>query len=339
MRFANPWFFAIAPLLLLIFLRAKKTGTALTYSITDLVADFNAKKIVSLIRVLLAIILLVMVAALARPVTAGGRMPVMTRTRDTIILIDKSGSMNFPFSPPNKAGTQAMPPVGIKPQSPSQLSKYELARLLAAKFIESRPEDRLTACVFFDYTFYGAYEYRVVCPLPLTRYDHDLIIEWLRMPDVARGGTPLAEAMIAALKHLDEMGQTGERTLILLSDGDGDWSGDMEFTIAELLTKSKAKLFWVFIEDITLIEMALAQGNWTVSQQGLNRLIPKTGGKRFDASSPQDLERAFDEIKRLASQPVVVFLPMAERELYPFFVSGSLTLLFLTFAWMRFKIR
>lgn len=337
MRLANPWFLAlIVPILALLLWRGRKVGTPYRYSITELVAGRRVRWLPRLIRIAMCIVLAGMVLALARPVMEGGLMPVVTRSRDTIILIDRSGSMNFPYASGYEEALRLATQTGRRPESPT---KYDLARELAAKFIEARPDDRIAACVFFDYAFFSYFEYRIVCPLPLTKYDHDIITGWLRLPDKAEGGTPIAEALRAALLHLEEMGQTGERTLILLSDGDGAWSPEMEFAISELLAKTGTKLFWVYIESTDTRNYKIEQDGWSASQSGLHRLISQSGGRRFDAGSREELEEALETIRQLATEPAVVRLPAPERELYPFVISGALALLVLTFAWIRLRIR
>jgi hypothetical protein len=271
-----------------------------------------------------------MVAALARPVKRGGLVPVVTSSRDTLILIDRSGSMGMPYHDNDGA------------------TKYGLAREIAARFIEARPDDRLTACVFFDYSYdpgVGSMSipvFQIVCPLPLDRdrRDHDFLIRWLRTPDEAMGGTPLDRAMIAALKHLDEMGQTGERTLIVVSDGEGTWSPEMELEISQLLKKTHTKLFWVYVEEAFRIRQKVrGEVVWYDSQQGLLRLIDQTGGRRFDAGSPGELDRAFDVIKALAKEPAIVMMPVDRIELYPIVLSASLALILAAFSAMRLFIR
>jgi len=347
MRFLDPWFLVlILPVLAFILWRGRKTGTRYAYSITAFVAGFRARWVMRLLQVLLAVVLLGLIASMARPVTDGGIVPTVTRSRDTIILIDKSGSMDLPYLRSSEAGTQGMPPFGIKTGAPSQEpakqepTKYDLSRDLAAKFIESRPDDRLTACVFFDYYFYGYYKYRIVCPAPLDKDDHDMIIRWLRIPDKAEGGTPLGQAMISALNHLDEMGQSGERILILLSDGDGAWSAEMEAVIAKLFAKTNAKLYWVFIEDVSTIEGLLKGENpWSESQLGLMRLVNATNGRRFIADSPEHLAEALEAVKQLSTEPVIVRLPAGQRDLYPLVLTASIALFILTFTGMRVWIR
>jgi hypothetical protein len=325
LRFIQPWFFAlVAPFYFLIFWGIKRIGTQFKYSDVSLVRVFRTDNILRLFRAFLFVISVLFISAMSRPVI-NGLVPVVSNSRDTIILIDKSGSMGGPY-----LEDANLKDVKNNKKSSYKPSKYDLAREMAARFIESRPEDRITACVF--------YAEITQCVLPLVKdmEDHKVIISWLRLPDSSEGGTPLAEALVAVLKHLEEMGKSAEKTLILLSDGEGNtWPSSLELQILELLQKTNTKLYWVYIEERIIIESILKKERyWMDSQLGLFRLIEKSGGKFFLAGNSQMLEGAVSEIKKLSSFPTIG-LEKKEIDIYHTFLSLAVLIFVMVFVALR----
>lgn len=314
MRFEYPWLILliIIPLAFLI-LRSKGTARA-THSMVAILKEFESRWVTRLLRVLAALIVVGFAVAIARPMVEGGIQLVLTRTRDKCILIDKSGSMDSVYSD----------------DADPKLTKYGLSRLLALKFMELRKDDRITVFVFND---------KIYALWPLTS-DHGVFREWLTMPDTAEMGTEIDVAMIACLEHLEELGQTGERTIILVSDGEDNWwSVDMEAQIENLLKKTNTKLFWIYVESPSGIKRNREENKWNASQKGLFRFVKMTGGKMFDAGSENALKGAYEAIAELQTHPAWVRLQMPETDLYPIVLGSTLAVSFAVYVFARIWIR
>jgi hypothetical protein len=325
-QFLDTWvLILLLPAALLLIFWAKRIGTGYRYSVTGLVKKWNTRWVITVTRIVLAAALISLIGALARPVTDGGMIPVLTNTRDTVILIDRSASMADPY-PDHGILTR-----GADPET--KLSRYEVGRLLAAEFIKLRPDDRIMVCVF---------DVETICPLPLNRKDHNILLEWLSIPDPIGTGTLIAKALMISLRHLEEMGQSGKRTIILVSDGEEYiWSHDLEEEIRQLLRKTNTTLYWVYVHtDLPLEPHVRGNGFLELeSKRALRRLIAETGGKELKAGSEKALVEAFDEIAAIATEPALITVPAPRLDLYPMFIAAALATLLFAFAWTRLKIR
>lgn len=323
MKLLYPWVIAVLvpPMAALAVVWRARSGRI--YSSTALLKRFRSSWPARVTRLVFLAAAALMVLALARPQLPGGTTYVMTKIHDTVILIDKSGSMDQPYN---------YDPATARPGSSkdNRPSKYDIGRRLASEFIALRSEDRITAFVFNDFTF-GL--------IPLTKKDHQAIQEWLRLPDRAAAGTNIDDAVIASLKHLDEMGQSGDRTLIVLSDGEGSWSDDTQLEIFKLVTKTHTRVFWIYVEAPQVIKFKRESGTWLPSQEGLLWLATATGGAEFDAGSEDQYQAAFDAIAKLQTEPALVALPVANLDLYPYFIGAAVVLFAFTQVLLRLWVR
>ncbi|MBI1974855.1 MAG: VWA domain-containing protein [Parcubacteria group bacterium] len=301
MRFEYPRVFVLLlPLCLLVWLLRQRVSTR--YSFVALVKQFDVFRMFSMIfKVFLCVVLVGLILALARPKMSGGFRYVMTRARDTIILLDKSGSMDSPFV--------SDPYSRVDPKY--EETQYAIARFLTSKFVELRREDRISVCVFYHYVY---------CLLPLS-YGHDALIEWLSVVDKAGGGTELALALEFSLNHFKERGQAGERAVIVVSDGDAVWGPEIEASVRALLGETGARISWVFIASADLVR---SQDRWAPSQKALFRLVKDTGGEMFLVSSERQFQAAFDAVAKLQSKLVLVKLPAPETDFYPRVIAVTL---------------
>jgi hypothetical protein len=186
------------------------------------------------------------------------------------------------------------------------------------------------------------FDVETICPLPLNRKDHNILLEWLSIPDPIGTGTLIAKALMISLRHLEEMGQSGKRTIILVSDGEEHvWSHDLEEEIRQLLRKTNTTLYWVYVHtDLSLEPHVRGNGFLELeSKRALRRLIAETGGKELKAGSEKALVEAFDEIAAIVTEPAFITVPAPRLDLYPMFTAAGLAVLLFAFVWIRFKIR
>ncbi len=316
-RLLHPWFLILLPLGLFLVFRMRKVAAAFYYSFTQVLKPQHW--LIGLFRVVFFLVIVALILALARPVVEGGTVPRVTRVRDTVILIDKSASMDEGYDDSSAVNGK-------------KLSKYEVSRLLAAEFIKSRPDDRIMVCVF---------DSEIICPMPLTK-DHEILLEWLYSPDSIGGATYISSAMVLSLKHLEEMGQEGKRTIILLSDGEEtmlSWTINVELQILEMLKKNNVVFYWIYVDSQEKINSRRKDNSWDPSQLSLKRFAVETGGKMVDAGSEKAFGDAIKEILHLSTKPVIIRVPVASQDLYQFFVSGAVAILFLSFLWINLRIR
>jgi Ca-activated chloride channel family protein len=184
--------------------------------------------------------------------------------------------------------------------------KIDVAKSAAAQFIERRKTDRIGLLVFGDETF-GSW--------PLTR-DLKLISKKVsRLGSTFYGGTDLAKPFTKAMDHFREMGQSGNRVLVYLSDGEAVIPPKVKGDIIARLRKMGIHLYLVGVQ-------------LRKESSDILEIVKEVGGKFVDVESPAELNRAFEEIDRLEPSLVEVAGQRENQELHPVFVLSALCLLF-----------
>ena len=150
--------------------------------------------------------------------------------------------------------------------------KIDVAKSAAAQFIEGRKTDRIGLLVFGDETF-GSW--------PLTG-DLKLISKKVSLLGSSfYGGTDLAKPFLKAMGHFREMGQSANRVLVYLSDGEAVIPSKVKGEIIAGLRKMGIHLYLVGVqvkkESIDILE-----------------IVKEVGGKFVDVESPAELHRAFE---------------------------------------------
>jgi Ca-activated chloride channel family protein len=142
-----------------------------------------------------AVGLALLIVALARPQLVDRKTIVEHEGIDILLVLDTSGSMEAEDY--RLGGRDA--------------SRLEVAKETIARFVESRPDDRLGLVVFGEEAF---------TQVPLTT-DHDALVRFLRMVRIGMAGqraTAVGDALAVASKRLMDL-EAESRIVILLTDG------------------------------------------------------------------------------------------------------------------------
>jgi len=118
-----------------------------------------------------------------------------------------------------------------------------------------------------------------------------------------------------AIDHFREMGQSENRILVYLSDGEAGIPLQVKEEIIAGLKKMNIHLY--------LIGVQLKQENSNIME-----IVKAVGGRFIDVASPAELNAAFEEIDRLEPSLVEVAVQGERQELHPIFVLSALCLLF-----------
>jgi Ca-activated chloride channel family protein len=286
-KLANPWFlligFAFLPLLL------RRKTSFLGYSHLLLLDVRGAQRLWQHLPSLVSGVAIgLLVFAMARPQWQTALQHATFRARDILLVIDLSYSMENPIGDHD----------GVR--------KVDIAKKAALQFIEKRENDRIGLLVFGDHTF-GSW--------PLTG-DIDLVSKKVnRLGTSFYGGTNLSEPFLKVIDHFREMGQSENRVLVFLSDGEASIKQEVRNRIVAEMEKMGIHFYLLGIEvrpqDSDILEV-----------------VKRTGGRFIPANSPTELEAAFDEIDRLEPSVVHIEVRQRNKELYPLFVSTALCLVF-----------
>jgi len=286
-RLANPCFLFIAVIFLALFFR--REAAYLGYSQLNLLEGGKGPRFWHyLSRFLLVLVIALMVLGFARPQWKSMVNRESFLARDILLVVDLSYSMETRF------------------EGSDGPRKIDVAKSAAAQFIERRETDRIGLLVFGDETF-GSW--------PLTR-DLKLMLKKVgRLGSSFYGGTNLAKPFIKALDHFREMGQSENRILVYLSDGEAGIPLQVKEEIIAGLKKMDIHLY--------LIGVQLKQ-----ESSNLMEIVRAVGGRFIDVASPAELKAAFEEIDRLEPSLVEVAVQRERQELHPIFVLSALCLLF-----------
>jgi Ca-activated chloride channel family protein len=286
-RLANPCFLFIGVIFLVLFF--KRAVAFLGYSQLNLLGERRGRRFWHhLPKFLMVLAIALMAVGFARPQWKSTVNQKSFLARDILLVMDLSYSMETRF------------------EGSDGPRKIDVAKSAAAQFIKKRKTDRIGLLVFGDETF-GSW--------PLTR-DLKLILKKVgRLGSSFYGGTNLAKPFMKAMDHFREMGQSENRILVYLSDGEAAIPPKVKEEIIAGLRKMDIHLY--------LLGVQLNQENSDILE-----IVKKVGGRFIDVESSGELNAAFEEIDRLEPSLVEVTVQEEGRELYPLFVLSALCILF-----------
>ncbi|GAA6179656.1 VWA domain-containing protein [Shimia sp. NS0008-38b] len=204
--------------------------------------------------------------ALAEPVRLGPPKEISKASRDVILAIDISGSMDkVDFPGPDGKAQQ----------------RFAAVQDVVSAFLESREGDRVALIVFGSQAYVQA---------PLTE-DLDTVEALLQQTEVGMAGphTALGDAIGLAI-HTFEASDIDERLLILLSDGNDTASRMSPINAAEIARDKGVTLFAIGVGD------PKASGEDRLDMDALSALAARTGGEGFFAADAQALDAIYQQI-------------------------------------------
>jgi len=286
-RLANPCFLFIGVIFLALFF--KREVAFLGYSQLNLMEEGRSPRFWHhLPKFLMGLTIVLMILGFARPQWKSTINQMSFLARDILVVMDLSYSMETRFE-------------GV--DGPR---KIDVAKSAAAQFIEKRKTDRIGLLVFGDETF-GSW--------PLTK-DLKLMLKKVgRLGSSFYGGTDLTKPFMKAMDHFREMGQSENRILVYLSDGEAAIPLQVKEEIIAGLRKMNIHLY--------LVGVQLNQ-----EKSDILEIVKEVRGRFIDVKSSGELNAAFEEIDRLEPSLVEVKVQGGSRELYPVFVFSALCVLF-----------
>lgn len=185
-----------------------------------------------------------LLVALARPQWGYVVEEERRQSRDLILIVDLSGSMDETLR--TGGGT-----------------KLDLAKTAAARFLEGRRGDRVGLLVFGEDT-YGSW--------PLSD-DLEVVREKIRALRANLGGTDLIKPLQGALVHFRQFGQSRSKAIVLITDGEARVPEPQRQEIQARLTAMDVHLYVLGIElsksaDIVDLVSRSAGRVWQIDDAG-----------------------------------------------------------------------
>ena len=259
---------------------------------------------------------------------AGPYIPEQTIERvgngaEVVILVDRSRSMDDPFSTRGKA-------LAVNRTVGKGDSKRRLAKKYLMEFVDKRPDDRFGFVLFSD---------KALDLLPLT-YNKDSIRATINASALGKGlsETNIAKAMIKAAEMYEKESYHGSRTVLLVSDGGQEFSPEDKKTIAELYKRETLTLYWIYMRSTTglSIEEESDDDSWSKTpEKRLHKFFKSLDipYRVFDIESVKSFSEAIDTIDKQQDQTLIVeeIIPRVTKT-EPFFWLAMMTMLILVLA-------
>lgn len=311
MEFKHPVFFLLVFLLPVLFYFSKRVGKS-RIIFSDL-RFFDARRSSSasvfhqFLPLIRLVILLLFIAALARPQKVTAEKEYSTKGVDIIISLDISGSMLAE---------------DFKPENRLVVAKQE-----AIKFIRGRENDRIGMVVFARKAF-------TQCPLTL---DYKVLTELMKEVHVGMipDGTAIGMGLATAVNRLRDS-KAKSKVIILITDGENNAGNIDPITAAELGSTFGIRVYTIgvgrgglvpFPVNDPLFGKRYVQANVEIDELTLKRIADITGGLFFRARDPQSLSGIYERINELETTEVKVKEYRSYDELYAYLLAPALFLL------------
>jgi len=135
-----------------------------------------------------------------------------------------------------------------------------------------------------------------------------------RLGSTFYGGTNLARPFVKAMEHFREMGQSANRILVFLSDGEAKIRSDVKESIIREINRMDIHLY--------LLGIKLRKQNSDILE-----IVDRTGGRFIPTESARELAVAFEEVDRLEPSVIEIEVQGESQELYPIVVFLALSLM------------
>ncbi len=278
------------------------------------------------LRLLAAFVITLLIHGLAGPFMADVPVLRVSKGAETVVLFDKSRSMDQPFAAKNDTRHRL---------DSRRQTKGQVARDSLAEFVANRTEDRFALVLFSTFA---------VPVLDFTR-NQTILQSAISATQSERGlsDTDMARALESSLDYFENQPYVGNRIVLLVSDGGARLSVDERESIKARIERNKVSLYWIYLRsfrspgllpDSDMGEEAID----SVPEHFLHRYFTQLGTpyRAFEADEPDAMKRAIDEIGRLENSPLRYVerkarIPLADRS-FAWALFGLLLLALLRFA-------
>jgi Ca-activated chloride channel family protein len=247
-------------------------------------------------QVLVFIVWILIVVALARPMWIGEALTKTVASRDILLAVDLSGSMDAKdFQAPNG----------------EDIDRLTAVKLVVDDFLSRREGDRVGMILFGSAAFVQT---------PFTE-DIETCRSLLDEAEVGMAGskTMLGDAIGLSISVF-EKSDLEERVLILLTDGNDSGSKVLPENAANI-----AKDYGITIHTI-VVGSPESSGQDAIDEDTLRSVAKTTGGSFFRASSREELEAVYTQIDNMKTRDAQVITHRPTSELFHWPLGAALIL-------------
>lgn len=260
---------------------------------------------------------LLLLSALAKPVWFGEPVRLQQQSRDMILSLDLSGSMQEVDMQLND----------------KTIDRLTLVKDLLKTFISKRHGDRLGLILFADHAYLQT---------PLT-FDLKTISQMVDETEIGLVGkrTAIGESIAMAIKRFVE-NKNEQRVLILLTDGANTAGSIKPLMAAKQAAKNNITIYTIGIGADEMIKRTLfghqrVNPSADLDEKTLTEIARLTGGQYFRARNQDELQDIYHKINKLEpiNSDFLEFRP--EKDLFYWPLSAAITLLLLFSVYVKLR--
>lgn len=279
MTLLHPWALLLLPLVFTPFWLKSRQGQL--YSWLEMVPRDRVSEIADkTVRALIALLLACVVLALAGPQGPDKKVPKVGKGAQTVVVIDRSVSMEHPFAGDSTSGCTTE-------------VKAMAARRLITRFIDARPDDMIGVVAFTNSALHG---------VKITSNRKAVFAAINAATSAGINQTNIGAGITEGVSLFDDIPSSGSRAVILLSDGAGKISPRVKQKIQERLTSKKLNLYWIVLREPD--DISIFAKDRTYSAETLPPVIEldqyfkslKIKYRAYEADNPTALQSALQDI-------------------------------------------
>ncbi|HEX5539868.1 MAG TPA: vWA domain-containing protein [Methylophilaceae bacterium] len=309
MVFLHPWALLLLPVIAAPFVFRSHQGQM--YSWLELVPRDPVSDIANLvIRIITALMLASIIMAIAAPQGAEQKVQKIGKGAQTVLVIDRSVSMDHPFAGDASSGRAAE-------------IKSAAARRLITKFIDSRPDDMMGVVAFTNSALYG---------IKITANREAIHSAINAATSAGINQTNIGAGITKGVTLFDNIQSSDSRAIILLSDGAGKLSPRVKQKIQQQLTRKGINLYWIVLrepDDISIFDKnkTYADGSEPAAIE-LDHFFSalKIKYKAYEADNPAALQSAIQDIASREKNAIQYTVTIAGRDYAKDFIILALVL-------------
>lgn len=300
--FAYPQFMLLALLVVPALWLAFRRRKALGHTQVGMHSNVRSVPFVGRVPQALLIAFFVLAAlAMSRPQLPDVGEKEVIVTRDFIIAVDISGSMQGAISDPDQLAV-AGEVKDAEGKPVTTVKRIELAEKAISLFVKEREGDRVGLFMFDTSVYYS---------WPLSK---DLRI--IELKNVGRtgkyngGGTDFSGEtgpIQASIDHFRDIGQASSKVLIMVTDGEDSISEERMQVLLPQLERDKIKIY----------TLAIGWSNPTAPND-LRKITEATGGEVIVVANGTDMKNGFAKINQLEKSRVEIEKTVSYRDIYQF---------------------
>ncbi|MBX9942044.1 MAG: VWA domain-containing protein [Candidatus Obscuribacterales bacterium] len=318
-QFMNLYLLGLVPVVLaLVYLASRRRKS---YGHTQVATQKNLRSMFILSRlpiICLSAFLVLLCLAIARPVVPESKTTQTMQTRDFMIAVDISGSMDSDIADPDQKALVGDPNTTQLGEDgkPVKITRLTVAKAAIDKFIPTREGDRIGLILFDDEAYFS---------WPLTTDLQLLLKRNSRLGKYTGGGTnfdgPDDAGFVkmgpiqASIDHFKELGQAKSKVIVMVSDGEASIKPERMQQLLDQLKQGNIKLYVLGVSDGWVKDSPMVQD--------LKKLSVDSGGKVIPVGDAAALRAGFDEINALEKSQVEVETSTTFRDIFHLFLIAA----------------